>query len=88
MVLKRSKLVVPNVAIKIMVNVYWVNMVKDCPMIASRGREGNQVDPSVSKDDAPTKRRSYALRSRGEKPNESYDDVGKFSLSCGNMISF
>ena len=57
-------------------------------MIASKGREGKQVSPSVPKDDAPTKMCSYALRSRGEKPNESYDDVGKFSLSCGNMISF
>ena len=33
-------------------------------MIASRGKEGKQVAPSVPKDDAPTKRHFYALRSR------------------------
>ena len=44
--------------------------VRDCPMIASRGREGKQVAPSVPKDDASTKRRSYALRSRVEKMDE------------------
>ena len=31
--------------------------VRDCPMIASRGREAKQVAPSVAKDDASTKRR-------------------------------
>ena len=51
-------------------------------MIASREREGKQVAPSVPKDDASTKRRFYALRSRVEKPDEkeSDDDVGKFSF--------
>ena len=39
--------------------------VRDCPMIASRGREGKQVAPSVPKDDASTKRRFYALWTRG-----------------------
>ena len=53
---------------------------RDCPMIASRGREGMQVAPSVPKDDASTKRCFHALRSRVEKLSESYDDVGKFSL--------
>ena len=48
----------------------------DCPMINTRGRESMQVTPSVPKDDAPTKRRFYALRSRGEKPDWSDDDVG------------
>ena len=43
--------------------------VRDCPHIASRGNEGKQVTPSVPKDDAPTKRRFYALRTRGEKPD-------------------
>ena len=57
-------------------------------MIASRGREVKQVAPCITKDDAPTKRRFYALLSRGEKSYESDDDVGKFSLSCGNMSSF
>ena len=51
-------------------------------MIASRGIEGKQVSPSVPKDDASTKRRFQALRSRVEKPYpmESDDDVGKFSF--------
>ena len=58
--------------------------VRDCPMIASRGREGKQVAPSVTKDDASIKRRFYALRSRVEKTDEkeSDDDVGKFSFNC------
>ena len=53
-------------------------------MIASRGREGKQVAPSVPKDDAPTNRRLYALRSRVEKPDEkeSDDDVCKFCFFC------
>ncbi|TMX04879.1 hypothetical protein EJD97_004154 [Solanum chilense] len=54
--------------------------VRDCPMVASKGRDGKQVAPSVSKDDAPTKMCSYALRSIGEKPDEINDDVVKFSL--------
>ena len=57
-------------------------------MIASRGREGKQVAPSVPKDDAPTKRCFYALRCRGEKPDESDDNFGNFSLYCGDMSSF
>ena len=47
---------------------------RDYPMIASRGREDKQVSPSVPKDDAPTKRRFYALRTRGEKPDENGGD--------------
>ena len=45
-------------------------------MIASRGKEGEQVAPS------DPKRRVYALRSRVEKPyeKESDDNVGKFSF--------
>ena len=39
-------------------------------MIASRGREGKQVAPSVTKDDASTKRRFYALHSRVEKADD------------------
>ena len=58
---------------------------RDCPIIASRGSEGKQVAPTVPKDDAPTKRHFYALQSRGEKPDESDDDVGKFYLSSCNM---
>ena len=53
-------------------------------MVASRGREGKQVPPSVPKDDASTKKRFYALRSRVEKPDEeeSDDDAGNFSFFC------
>ena len=40
------------------------NKVRDCPMIASIGREGMQVAPSAPKDDAPTKRHFYARRMR------------------------
>ena len=29
---------------------------RDCPMVASRGREGKKVSPSVPKDDAPIKK--------------------------------
>ena len=43
-------------------------------MIASRGREGKQVTRSVPTDDAPTKRRFYALRTRGSKSDENDDD--------------
>ena len=59
----------------------------DCPFIASRGREGKHVSPSVPNNDAPTKRHFYVLRSGGEKPNESDDDVGKISLSKWVYVS-
>ena len=45
----------------------------DCPTI-----DGKQVAPYDPKDDAPKKRRFYALRTRGAKPNEGDDDDGKF----------
>ena len=64
---------------------------RDCPTIAARGREGKKVASSVPKDDAPIKRRFYALRSRGSKQdeNESNDNVGNFSfIICCNMNSF
>ena len=51
------------------------------PIIDSKGREGKQFAPSVPKDDAPTKRRFYALQYREEKADESNDDICKFSLS-------
>ena len=69
---------------------------RDCPMIASRGKEVNQVVSSISNDNAPTKRRLYALRTRGKKPGDGDDDKGKslrFFLvilvpsKWGNMIS-
>ena len=49
-----------------------------CPNIASRGKKGTQVAPSVPNDDAPTKRRFYALRSRGEKSNGDDGEEVKF----------
>ena len=59
-------------------------------MIASRGRKGKQVAPSVPKDDASIKRHFYTLLSIFEKPDEkeSDDDVGKFFLFCFDMRSF
>ena len=65
-----------------------VHRVRYCHHIASKGKEGKQVTPSVPKEDAPTRRRSYALRSRGLKPDESDDDVDKSYCSCCNLISF
>ena len=44
--------------------------VKDCSTIEYRGREGKQVATNVPKDDDPNKRRFYALRTKGLKPNE------------------
>ena len=62
--------------------------VRDCAVIDSRVRECKQVSPNVPKDDAPRNGRLYVLRCRGEKPNESDYDDGKFSFSCCNMSSF
>ena len=64
--------------------------VRDCTMIASRGREGKQVAPSVKKYYALTKRRFYALCFKVEKPDEkeSDDDVCKFSFFYYDMSSF
>ena len=38
---------------------------KNCPT-----RDGKEVSPNASKDDAPKKRHFYALRTRGAKPDE------------------
>ena len=92
-VLKRSNLLVPNVARTILVSVYWVptgslycgkegQKVRDCPMIASRGREGSQVSPSVPKENASINSCFYALQSIREKPDESDDNFGKFCFLC------
>ena len=43
---------------------------RDCPTIASRGRDGKQVYPNVPNDDAPNKRCFYALRTKGSKSDE------------------
>ena len=58
--------------------------VRDCPMIASRGKKDKKVAPSGPKEDAPTKRHFNELRSRVEKPDEkeSDDDVCKFCFFC------
>ena len=63
---------------------------RDCPTIASRGREGKQVASSVPKDDAPTKRSFYTLRTRGSKPHYNDDDDEGKSLhfSYSDMCSF
>ena len=53
--------------------------VRDCPIIASRGRKSKQIAPTIPKDDVPTERHLYALRTRGTKPDENGDDdEGKF----------
>ena len=44
--------------------------VRYCSTSASRGREGKQVAPNVLKNDAPNKKRVYALRTKGSKPDE------------------
>ncbi|TMX04002.1 hypothetical protein EJD97_012228 [Solanum chilense] len=49
--------------------------VRDYFNIAYKGKEGKQVNPSVPKDDAPTKRRVYALRTRREKPGDNDDEL-------------
>ena len=53
---------------------------RDFPHISSIEKEGNQVSPSVPKDDAPTKRHFYELRARGSKPYENDDDDEANSL--------
>ena len=49
---------------------------RDCPTISCRRRENKQVAPNVPKDDALTKRRFYALQTRGEKPDGGDNDEG------------
>ncbi|XP_069151973.1 uncharacterized protein [Solanum lycopersicum] len=49
---------------------------RDCNTVASRGREGKKVTPSVPGNAAPKKNRFYALRARGSKPYEDDDDGG------------
>lgn len=41
------------------------NKVRECPTIASRGREGKPVSPNIPKGDASNKRCFHALRTRG-----------------------
>ena len=59
----------------------YEHKVRYCPSISSR-KEDKKVEPSGPKEDAPTKRRSYALRTRDKKSGENDDDVAKFSLFC------
>ena len=58
-------------------------------MIVSRGKEGNQVTPSIPGDDVPRKNRFYALRPRGSKSDDE-DDVCSynFTLSCYEFFLF
>ena len=51
--------------------------VRDFPIIATKGREGKQVPPSVLGDYDRKKTRFYALRARGSKSDDN-DDDGKF----------
>ena len=41
-------------------------------------RDGKHVHPNAPKDDTPWKNRFYPLQIRGAKPDEGYDDDGKF----------
>ena len=71
--------------------------VRDFPNISSRGRDDKQVTPIVPKKDAPkAKACFYALRERGEKPDDDDDYEGKsshlflviwFQSKGGNMVS-
>ena len=61
---------------------------RDFPTTAYRGREGNQVPPSVVGNDAPKKNHFYAFRAGGSKPDDD-EDVGKFmyfSLYCNEIL--
>ena len=55
--------------------------VRDCPTISSRWREGTQDAPNNPKCDATNKRRSYALRTGGAKPDEDDYDGNSFYFS-------
>ena len=59
--------------------------VTDFPIIVDRGREGKQVSPNVPKDNGQNKRRSYALRTNGSKPDEQ-DNYSK-SLYLFSVMS-
>ena len=60
-----------------------------CPNIDSTGSKGKKDAPNVLKYDAPTKRRVYALQTRGEKSYGGENDEGKSLLfHVSDMISF
>ena len=61
--------------------------VTDFPIIVDRGREGKQVSPNVPKDNGQNKRRSYALRTNGSKPDEQ-DNYSKSLYLFSVMSSF
>ena len=63
------------------------NKVRDCPNIASRGKEGKKVAPSVPKDDDHATRRCYALQTRGEKLDGDDDESKSLNFSFSDMIS-
>ena len=50
---------------------------RDFPTIASRVREGEEFVPYIQKDDAPNKKHFYALRTRGENPDDGDNDEDK-----------
>ena len=62
---------------------------RDCPTIASRGKEGKKVAPNVPKENFPkAKARFYALRTRRAKADEDDDYDVKFLHFLSGMISF
>ena len=61
---------------------------RDCPDIATRGKEGNKVSPSVPKDDVQATRCFYALRTRGEKSYGDYDEGKSLNFLFSAMSSF
>ena len=60
------------------------HMVKDCPIIAFMGIEGRQVPPNALEGYAPMKKRFYALRTRGSKPDE--DGKSLYFLFCYEFL--
>ena len=61
---------------------------RDCNVIAFKGKEGKEDAPSVPKENAPINRRFCAVPTGREKLDESDDDVCKFSFCCCDMSSF
>ena len=60
---------------------------RDCQIIASR-KKGKRVEPSVPKEDFLTRSHFYELSTRGEKPNNSDDNIGKFLFHSFSITSF
>ena len=52
---------------------------RDCPNVASRGREAKQDPPRVAEGGAPKRNLLYALLAKGTKTDD--DDAGKLQIS-------